>query len=59
MQPAKLCEYDCAPASSDDFLRTIVSPMYAFLQLEVQGRRAEKIDTRVMFDDFNEAFWNR
>ena len=48
MRSAPLCEYETAPASSDEFLRTIVGPMYTILQLEIFGRRTEKISQRVM-----------
>ena len=46
----RLCEYQCAPAAADDFLRTIVTPAYKMLAHEILGRKADKINERVMYD---------
>ena len=43
----------------DDYLNSVVRPLYAFLQREVQGRASSPIVDRVMYDDVNECFWLR
>ena len=45
------------PHAKDDYLNSIVRPLYQFLQREIQGRASSPIEDRVMYDDFNEFFW--
>ena len=47
------------PYPADDYLDSVVRPLYAFLQREVQGRASSPIVDRVMYDDVNEFFWLR
>ena len=47
------------PYLQDDFLDTIVSPIYEFLQEEILKKRDLPVDERVMYDDVNEFFWSR
>ena len=42
----------------DDFLHSIVEPLYAFLEHEVMKRKDEPVAQRVMYDDVNEMFWS-
>ena len=41
----------------ENYLKTVVEPMYLILKAEIQGRKNEAIHARVMYDDANEAFW--
>ena len=43
----------------EDFLQTIVTPVYVVLREEIKGRAAQSIDERVMYDDVNETFWHQ
>jgi hypothetical protein len=45
------------PHARDDYLNSIVRPLYQFLQREIQGRASSPIEDRVMYDDVNEFFW--
>ena len=47
------------PYPPDDYLDSVVRPLYAFLQREIQGRASSPIVDRVMYDDVNEFFWLR
>ena len=42
----------------EDYLNTIITPLYTVLQREISTRQNEPIDERVMYDDVNESFWN-
>ena len=42
-----------------DFLSSIVTPIYHFIEHEVLTRRAEDVHLRVMYDDITECFWQR
>ena len=42
----------------EDFLHSIVEPLYAFLENEVLKRQKEPVSKRVMYDDVNETFWS-
>ena len=46
-------------AREDEFLRCIVQPLYNFLKQEVLIRKEEPISQRSLYDDVNEAFWDR
>jgi hypothetical protein len=41
----------------EDFLKSVVTPLYTVLHREIFKRRNEPVDERVMYDDVNEAFW--
>ena len=43
----------------EDYLNSIVTPIYSFLEHEISQRALESIETRVMYDDVNENFWQR
>ena len=47
------------PYPADDYLDTIVTPIYAFLEDEIIKKKERPIDERVMYDDVNEFFWDR
>ena len=42
----------------EDFLHSIVTPLYRFLEHEVMKRAADPVANRVMYDDVNETFWS-
>ena len=46
-------------AGEEEFLRGIVCPLYTFLKREVLVRKEEPVSTRSLYDDVNEAFWDR
>ena len=43
----------------EDFLRTVVTPLYMVLNEEIKNRALEPIDERIMYDDMNETFWHQ
>ena len=45
------------PYAADDYLNSIVRPLYQFLQREILTRASAPIVNRVMYDDVNEFFW--
>ncbi|KAL1498897.1 hypothetical protein AB1Y20_013419 [Prymnesium parvum] len=49
---------DDGPYGKEDFLNSIVSPIYEFLKLEVLTRKEDLVCERVMYDDVNETFWS-
>ena len=53
---AKPVEGSDMPYPEDDYLNTVVRPLYQFLQREVQARASAPIVDRVMYDDVNEFF---
>ena len=46
-------------AGEEEFLRGIVCPLYTFLKREVLVRKEDPVSTRSLYDDVNEAFWDR
>ena len=50
---------EAAMAEENEFLTRIVRPIYLFLKHEILVRKDDPISQRVMYDDVNEAFWNR
>ena len=46
-------------APQEDFLNTVVKPVYAVLSEEIKAKSNLGIDVRVMYDDVNETFWHR
>ncbi len=47
------------PYPANDFLVSVVRPVYLFLRRETFERREEPVGERVMYDDVNEFFWYR
>jgi hypothetical protein len=45
------------PYGEKDFLRSVVTPIYLFLQHEIAARTEAPVSERVMYDDVNEFFW--
>ena len=45
------------PYATDDYLNSIVRPLYTFLKQEVSTKGTEPIVDRIMYDDVNEFFW--
>ena len=54
---AYLLPHSKMPYPPNDFLDSVVRPIYLFLNHEVMKRKDESIGVRVMYDDVNEAFW--
>eukprot|EP00966_Prymnesium_polylepis_P237466 5492041-Prymnesium_polylepis.1 len=46
------------PYAQEDFLHSIVTPLYKFLEHEVMKRKDDMVCERVMYDDINETFWS-
>ena len=46
-------------AREDEFLQCVVRPLYNFLKQEVLIRKEDPISKRSLYDDVNEAFWDR
>ena len=57
--PGPLADGARALPGEDEFLRGIVCPLYTFLKREVLVRKEEPVSTRSLYDDVNEAFWDR
>eukprot|EP00966_Prymnesium_polylepis_P080743 1870926-Prymnesium_polylepis.1 len=58
----RLCESalpEAHDASANEFLYSIVTPVYRYLAREILSKKDDKIWRRVMYCDVNEAFWRR
>lgn len=46
-------------SAEGDYLQSIITPLYRFLNWQVAERHKDHISLRVMYDDVNECFWQR